>query len=82
MDSDKVTRFEVKLLWTPDINNPALNLFLKNLEEKVILIKQEGHNYSNFSGDEIRALKDLKGRRNIVIKEADKGLAVGVKRIL
>ena len=34
MDSDKVTRFKVKSSWTPDIDNPVLDLFLKNLEEK------------------------------------------------
>ena len=33
MDFDKVTRFKVKSLWTPDIDNPTLDLFLKNLEE-------------------------------------------------
>ena len=32
----------------------------KNLEEKLISIKEEGRNYSHFSGEEIRALKDLK----------------------
>ena len=41
-------------------------------------IKEEGRNYSNFSGNEIRASKDLKGYRDIVIKEADKGSAVVV----
>jgi glutamine amidotransferase-like uncharacterized protein len=35
-----------------------------------------GRNYSNLSVEEIKALKDLKNYRDIIIKEADKGSAV------
>ena len=30
---------------------PALDLFLKTLEDKVLSIKGEGNNYSNLSGE-------------------------------
>ena len=53
-------------------------MFFRYTPLKVISIKKEGQNYRNFSGDEIRALKDLKGYRDIVIKEADKGSAIVV----
>ena len=78
MDSDKNRRFKDKSKWVPEVNEPMLDLFLKNLELEVFSIKESGHNYSNLSYLERRALRNLKESSDIVIKRADKGSAVVV----
>ena len=76
--SDKLTHFREKSTWIPKEVDPALELFLKTLEERVLSIKCEGRNYSNLTIEERLAIRDLKGYRDIVIKGADKGSAVVV----
>ena len=75
---DRETRFKAKSTRIPDRVDPALELFLNSLNEKVLLIEERGKNFSNLDQDEKRALKDLKGYNDIVIKGADKGSAVVV----
>lgn len=58
--------------------DPALGTFLNALQDKVLAIKERGHNFSNLSAEEREAFKNLKGYRDIVIKGADKGSAVVV----
>ena len=58
--------------------DPVINVYLKQLEARVGEIDERGRNYSNLLSDEQDALKRLKGYRDIVIKEADKGGAVVV----
>lgn len=76
--SERETRFKAKSSWVPDKVDPALELFLRNLEERALSLKEEGNNYSNLDKEERHALKNLKSYRDIVIKEADKGSAVVV----
>lgn len=71
-------QFREKSDWMPNIKDPAVELYFKKLEEKINLIKEGGKNYSNLSDEEQQALRSLKNRRDIVIKEADKGGAIVV----
>ena len=73
-------QFKEKSAWCPSVNelDPIINVCLKQLEARVGEIDERGRNYSNLPSDEQDALKKLKGYRNIVIKEADKGGAVVV----
>ena len=75
---DRIKRFRNKSKWVPEITDPMLDLFLKNLEFKVLSINECGVNYSNLSYNERKALRDLKSYPDIVIKKADKGSAVVV----
>ena len=58
--------------------DPVINVYLKQLEARVGEIDERGSNFSNLLSDEQNVLKRLKGYRDIVIKEADKGGAVVV----
>ena len=73
-------QFREKSTWRPSVNelDPVINVYLKQLEARVGEIDERGRNYSNLLSDEQDALKRLKGYRDIVIKEADKGGAVVV----
>ena len=52
---------------------------MKAFQEKVIGIQENAQNFNNVSKEECKALRDLKSYTDIVImKEADKGLAVVV----
>ena len=70
------TRFKMKSYWSPSDVDPAVELFLKNLESRVLSIGAIGSNYSNLSGEERYVLENLKEYRDIVVKSADKGSAV------
>ena len=74
--SDWDTRFKMKSNWTPIDVDPALELYLENLESRVLSIDARGSNYSDLSGEERYAFKNLKWYRYIVVKSADKGSAV------
>ena len=76
--SDELIRFKVKSTWKPTRVDPVLDLILKNLEERISFIEERGYNFRNLSKEKRKALKDLKGYTDIVIKEADKGSAVVV----
>ena len=76
IDLDKRNSFKPKSNWIPKVTNPVLDLFLGRLEEEVLSVKEQGRNYSNLSREEIKALRDLKNYRDVVIKPADKGSAV------
>ena len=73
-------QFREKSAWCPSVKelDPVIDIYLKHLEAKVGEIEERGRNYSNLSSDEQDALRKLKGYRDIVIKEADKGGAVVV----
>ena len=78
--SDKDAVFKLKSTWTPDVVDPALELFLQGLEYRVLSIEKSGRNYSNLNKEERQVLKNLNGYADtcIVIKNADKGSAVVV----
>ena len=76
IDSNKNRRFKDKSKWVPKVNEPMLDLFLKNVELELFSIKESGHNYSNLSYLKRRALRNLKEPSDI--KKANKGSAVVV----
>lgn len=50
----------MKSNWTPIDVDPALELYLENLESRVLSIDARGSNYSDLSGEERYAFKNLK----------------------
>ena len=62
--------------WTPTSYDIQLEIYLSELEEKILQIQEEGHNYPNLSTEERQALNDLMKDKSIIIKSADKGSAI------
>ena len=62
--------------WTPIISDTQLEIYLSEIEEKILEINEEGQNYPNLSVEERKALNDLMQDRSIIIKPADKGSAI------
>ena len=56
----------------------AIEIYLRNLEEKLMSIKIRKDKYKNLTREERGALFDLKNDKTIVIKGADKGSTVVV----
>lgn len=77
-DLDKQIRFKRKLTCSPNRVGPAVELHLNNLKSRIMVIEERGSNYRNLDKDEGQALKNLKGCKDIVIKNADKESAVVV----
>ena len=73
--SEKPT-FKVPSSWTPPIIFMQLELYLSEIEDKLININESGESYQNLSKDEREALKSLMNDNEIIIKPADKGSAV------
>ena len=73
--SEKPT-FKVPSSWTPSIIFMQLELYLSEIEDKLININESGESYQNLSKDERGALKSLTNDNEIIIKPADKGSAV------
>ena len=73
--SEKPT-FKVPSSWTPSIIFMQLELYLSEIEDKLININESGESYQNLSKDEREALKSLMNDNEIIIKPADKGSAV------
>ena len=72
--SEKPT-FKVPSSWTPSIIFMQLELYLSEIEDKLININESGESYQNLSKDEREALKSLMNDNEIIIKPADKGSA-------
>ena len=62
----------------PSKVDPTIEVYCSKLEERILAINTGGRNYSNLSVEEIKALRNLKNCRDIIIKEAGKGSAVVV----
>ena len=62
----------------PSKVDPTIEVYCSKLEERILAINTGGRNYSNFSVEEIKALRNLKNCMDIIIKEADKGSVVVV----
>ena len=63
----KDMRFKCKSKWMTYVVDPALSLFLENLERRIFSINEGGRNYSNLDKEEKKALKDLKSYEDNVI---------------
>ena len=70
------TAFKVPSSWTPPIRDVQLELYLSEIEDKLININESGKSYANLSKDERETLKSLMNDNEIIIKPADKGSAV------
>ena len=68
--------FKVPSSWTPPIRDVQLELYLSEIEDKLININESGKIYPNLSMDEREALNSLMNDNEITIKSADKGSAV------
>ena len=60
--------FKVPSSWTPPIRDVQLELYLSEIEDKLININESGKSYPNLSKDEREALKSLMNDNEIVIK--------------
>ena len=60
--------FKVPSSWTPPIRDVQLELYLSEIEDKLININESGTSYPNLSKDEREALKSLMNDNEIVIK--------------
>ena len=68
--------FKVPSSQTPPIRDVQIELYLSEIEDKLININESGKNYPNLSKDEREALKSLMNDNEIITKAADKGSAV------
>ena len=68
--------FKVPSSWTPPIRDVQLELYLSEIEDKLININESGKIYPNLSMDEREALNSLMNDNEITTKSADKGSAV------
>ena len=70
--------FKVPSSWTPPIRDVQLELYLSEIEDKLININESGKSYANLSKDEGETLKPLMNDNEIIIKPADKGSTVAI----
>ena len=68
--------FKVPSSQTPPIRDVQLELYLSEIEDKLININESGKNYPNLFKDEREALKSLMNDNEIIIKPANIGSAV------
>ena len=60
--------FKVPSSWTPPIRDVQLELYLSEIEDKLININESGKSYPNLSKDERETLKSLMNDNEIIIK--------------
>ena len=68
--------FQPKSKFNPRNKDVAIELYLSSLEEKLTKVEVPKDKFNNLTNSEQKALYDLKNDKSIVIKSADKGLAV------
>ena len=57
-------------------SNAAMEVYLSNLEEKLVKFEVPKDKFNNLSNNERKTLNDLKSDKKVVIKSANKGSAV------
>ena len=62
-------QFKEKSNWVSEKVYPIIGVYCSKLEEKNYGLSWEGKIYSNFSSEEVNALKQIKSYKDIVIKE-------------
>ena len=60
--------FKVPSSWTPPIRDVQLELYLSEIEDKLININESGKSYPNLSKDERETFKSLMNDNEIIIK--------------
>ena len=68
--------FLPKSKFNPSKTDAAIELYLIQIEEKLLSCTEIKHSYYNLTREERQAMYNLKNDQSIVIKEADKGSAV------
>ena len=68
--------FKVPSSYSPLNHDTQLEIYLSELEGKILKIHETGQNYPNFTKTERETLQDLIYDKHIVIKSEDKGLAI------
>ena len=73
--------FPTKSGWTPpDGRFSSLHIYIDTCREQISKINFRSKlNYSNLTSAELTPIKNLRKRKDIVIKQADKGLCSGLK---
>ena len=69
----EVSAFKTPSKWTPIIKDTQLELYLSEIEDKIMQIDEQGPNYTNSIEKEREAMKELMNDCNIIIKPADRG---------
>ena len=72
----KSPSFRIPSDWTPYINDVYLEMYLTEIEEELMKIKEHGMNYSNLSKEERDTLHNLSHDHSIIIKPADIGSGI------
>ena len=70
--------FRVPSKWTPPIRDIQLEMYLSEIEERLLSINESGKSYPNLKKDESDALHSLMNDDELIIKPASKGSAVVV----
>ena len=73
-------KFKPRSTWTPKVQHKAVQEFIGRCKYDIDKISRPRHNHDNMSTQEKTALRHLKSRQDIVIKQADKGGAIVVWR--
>ena len=73
--------FIPKSLWKPLKVNRSLELFLSQIETELFEVLKCNLGYSNFSKEKRQCMWSLANDRSIVIKKADKGSRVAVRKL-
>ena len=71
-----INPFKAKFTFNPRSKDAAIEIYLSSLEEKLLKIEISKDKFNNLTKGERDALYNLKNDKTIVIKGADKGLAV------
>ena len=72
----KSPSFRIPSNWIPYINDVYLEMYLTEIEEELMKIKEHGMNYSNLSKEERDTLHNLSHDHSIIIKPADIGSGI------
>ena len=74
-------KFKKKSTWTPGSYDHCLNAFIEKVNNDLVDIDSDIPVTQNLSLEERKALSELKGNNDIVIKKADKGSSIVVMNI-
>ena len=67
-------QFEEKSSWVSSKVDPTIEVYCSKFEEKILAINTEGRNYSNLSVQEIKASRNLKNCRILLLRKQTKVL--------
>ena len=70
--------FETKSSWNPPKSHPCLEVYLSQVEKERFELAVSYLGYSNFTKEELTAIRSLADDRSIIIKISDKGSCVAL----